>query len=214
VKKVLVMFLGVFLVLAIAGCGGSSGSNGGEDSEIKISSDYFGIEKGLKLTYDKTTTKNGSTNTVAYIQYTIGVAPSYGPNVYKVVEGTSTTRGEYIKIDGNEYYGYGSWETGEIDKIEESPILVVTNPITTSFTSPGFGVCKGQEKVTVPAGTFTAWVFEDDYTEEGYTCCDKRWIVPYLGKVQDIYTEAQNGTLTTEEIYKLKSYAKNATIKQ
>jgi hypothetical protein len=212
VKKVLVMFLGVFLVLTIAGCGGSSGSSG-NDSEIKISSDYLGFETGFKLTYDETTIENGSTDTATYIQYTIGVASSYGTNIYKVVYGTSTTRGEYIKIDGNKYYGYGSWETGESDEIESSPILVVTNPITTPFTTPGWGVCKGQEKVTVPVGTFTAWLFENDYTDEGATCCDKRWIVPYLGMVQGIYTATQNGALTWEQTDQLKSYAKNATLR-
>jgi hypothetical protein len=188
----------------------SSGTGG-------YSSDYFGMETGFQLNCSYSQNDNGRISTGSEVTNVMSVtSPSSGVYIYKVADNddkeTLGSSGGYVEKNGSNYYDYGEWE-GTTDDLETTPLLWVTNPVTASFNSPGWGTNKGQVAVTVGAGTFTAWFFENNYTEDdGTICCDKRWFVPYLGLVKVIYTETKDGAIIWEWAGTLNSFAKGVTI--
>ncbi|HBE77533.1 MAG TPA: hypothetical protein DDW65_07080 [Firmicutes bacterium] len=208
------------MAFAVAGCGGGSGSSSsggpGTSGGVVYSSDYFGLEVGFQLTGSYSQNDNGTNSTGSEVINVMSVtSSSSGAYIFKVADNndkeTLGSSGYYAEKSGSKYYDYGEWE-GTTDDLEDTPVLMVTNPVTASFTSPEWGTNKGQVSVTVSAGTFTAWLFENNYTDDDIICCDKRWFVPYLGLVKVIYTETKDGATIWDWTITLNSSAKGVTV--
>lgn len=207
-----------FLSMVMSGCGGSgnSGTNSPQREAVQYSSDYFGLELGFQLTYRNVTTAKGETTTrIALVKVT--EETSVGSAIFKkgtaYGEETIDKCGQYILKQGDSYYFKGDWEDGT-QHMEDTPKLIISNPITQSFESDEWGKVIGQEPVTVPAGTFTAWVFEKEvngsYT---YSRQHKYWFVPNLGLVKSYVVEKENEKTVFEENMELQLSAKGVNLK-
>ncbi|HBE77601.1 MAG TPA: hypothetical protein DDW65_07420 [Firmicutes bacterium] len=222
-NKFLAILLATILALTIAGCGGGKGSTG------SLSSDYYGLETGFELI---TTAEEKDSIAVTTISGTITTLvtgeTASGSGIYKVARGIDSTsetiklgtEGDYIQKSGTDYNNYGYWEEGEDTKVNSG--LILKNPVTSTSTSEYWEMnVTGQETVTVPAGTFTAWVFESsedhtDYEDKGYgpgTDVEKKWFVAQLGVVKESGTYTRTGdSKTVTFLSQLTSYKKGVTL--
>ena len=136
---------------------------------------------------------------------------SYQPGIFKIsFESTDDpdVDGQFIEKDGNNYYDRGEWEVDSDTPSNTRGAIIITNPISESFTSETWGACQGKVSVTVPAGTFEAWKFykkvnrnETDFTEVSL------WFVPYIGYVKVSETDWEGETKTWNGESELTSYS-------
>jgi len=161
--------------------------------------DYMGLVKGATWEYQVTDQSN-------YIQKVVDRV--YDNNnkiiVYKIAEYEASEPSLYFGKCwcqmGNSYFISGTWDKNGLHDYEK-PYLglkLVEKPITNEVlgfeqTLNGASIGKlaatRKETVTVPYGTFEAWVFEGTLSATKYSV----WFVPELGMVKKI-----SGSVTTE----------------
>jgi len=211
-KKLLFTLIVLSLTLTTIGCGGSSSNNSPADNPTPISSDYIGLEPGFQLTYHETGIINKKNINITFTSTTI-TTTNYVPGVFKQISSMDPSKGELILKEGNNYYDYGHCFPDSVDEIHDPPYeLLISNPINPSFERYSWGLVKGQENVTVPAGTFNAWIFEEFENENANGITDKEfskiWFVPYLGVVKVEHSYKRNGETIDQSISELISSTK------
>jgi len=210
------------LILIITGCGGGGG---GENDITTIEkgpySDYYGLQIGATLTYDYSEYDSENTPTDSSGTLTYKILGEYSTGIYQTgykYSGESDfTSGGYIEknTDGN-YYERGDWENSS-DYWEESPYdVIISNPVSIGSTGEWWGEAIRQETVTVPAGTFKAWVFhyyesgtytDDTGSEIEYVDDEYTYFVPYLFIIKRSGLSTTNGVTTESFTFALTSYS-------
>jgi hypothetical protein len=177
--------------LIVAGCDG--GKKKDKQTQTRLSFDYFGLEVGHSWTfkvesYDPEDEPANGEHTI-----TTRVLSQDQSGIFAAGTGGEGDYIDYYKLIGNTYYEVGLQEDGEDTWYEPDDYeLLLKNPVELNDESDQLGKVMRQEKVTVPAGSFVAWVFyqkstDDDITEE-YTA----WFVPYIGPVKTDSTETDS----------------------
>lgn len=191
---ILVLILGISL---LAGCGGGSNGSGGDVTPIERgpSSDYYGLEVGAKLVWKIDEAPSNLTWLATY-----EVIDEDPPGEFKTKWSYSDEdkiKGEFIKKFPDGFYiKIADWYIDEDTNNEEREPdyeVLAKNPIQVGFKSDEWGEALRQENVTIPIGTFKAWVFRGndyDYDNEGeedeikYLNTSYYWFVPHLGIVK------------------------------
>lgn len=203
--SILTLSLGVSL---LAGCGGG---NGGSEKTPpnSLSSDYFGLQVNYVLTYnclvyekDDEPRNISCTSIYKILSEEAGVFKTQ--NTYSIDPGYA--HGEFIEksTDGC-YYFRGEWETDESGWMYPEPPypIIIRNPVDVGFTSgiPEYGTIVKKETITVPAGTFEAFVFEANLGYGSNTDIYTYHFVPYIGMVHftNVETEAGETVLSIEK---------------
>lgn len=181
------------------------------------SSDYCGWEPGFQVTYQVSEMDkkidNGATKEYNCTQNTIDC----GSGILKLVSSVQDS-GSLILKENNNYYDYGTWYFDKPDSIEPTPYhLLVSTPFTNSLENSVWGKVKGQKLVTLPCGTFTAWIFEDidEYESTAYSSKSEYyfWIVPYLGIVKYDQTDWENDKIVWRFKAELVAFVKGVPVK-
>lgn len=197
------------LILVVTGCGGGSG--GKKTPANSLSSDYFGLQVNYTRNYKGTITNVEESINNASLTWIETVLKEVEPGLFKTqvtasIPGFSESFGDFIEKneDGN-YYDRGWWEEGE-EKRYDYRDVIIKNPVELGFESSFYGKIVRKEDVTVPAGTFNAWVFEDTWGDEteGYT--DTYYFVPYIGMVKYTSEETEGGKIIYFVTRSLTSY--------
>ncbi len=214
------VLLSVLLATVLAGCGGGGGKS---TPPRTVSVDYYGMEVGAKYSYHSTYTdqiNNALSNQsdLAAVVYSVDTNTTPGTAIYKVGDqtvGSANIEGAYIakETTGNvsQYRTWGTWaNNGTPDNLSE-PSWLMTNPITNVLPAIQ------SVKVTVPAGTFDAYVLEDEITSTDGTSVQttQYWFVPYIyGFVKKIEDYTLNGVAQshTETVLTKVQFGVNTTI--
>lgn len=203
----LVLILGISL---LTGCGGGGGKKTPENS---LSSDYFGLEVNYTRKYNGTLTnvEAGFNNTP--FTWTENVLSEVEPGLYKTqttatISGLSEIFGEFIeKNEDGKYYDRGWWEVGEEEMYLPDYDVIISNPVDIGFNCFWYGEIVRKESVTVPAGTFDAWVFVDTYGNEIDGVTDTYYyFVPHIGIVKETSIKTEGGEITFSLTRSLTSY--------
>lgn len=195
-----VLFISIILIsgtVLLTGCGGGGG--GSVPIEKGPSTDYLGLQVGAKLIY-KVIDDSGNISTNTYEVVEVDTS-----EVYKT-KSTSTddpgdSWGSFIRkgADGV-YYQTAEWDWDQhFNKEKRKPYelekTVIVNPVYLGFESDKWGKAIRQEVVTIPIGTFKAWLFhkmEIDENGTSITLDFYSWFVPNLGTIKLFFREINN----------------------
>lgn len=195
------------LISVVAGCGGGGGNKTPENG---FSSDYYGLQVNYTLNYTGTVTDvESGLNKQPYTMTQKVISEETG--IYKtqftvnILPGKSW--GDFIeKCEDGNYKDRGWWDGTEEHMYSEPYDIIIHNPVSEEFESDYYGKVFGQESVTVPAGTFNAWVFKDINGNEVNGQTDTYYFVEYIGIVKYIGEEFEKGKSIYSEIKSLTSY--------
>ena len=198
------------------GCGGGGGGGDVTPIERGPSSDYFGLEVGSTLTYNISGYEAEETPS-EYTDTLIHRILSDSHSIFKTEDtylSDGYKSGEYIEkdADGNKYLYKGYWDNEGEHPSDPPYETIVSYPISTGSTSDSWGEAIRQETVTVPAGTFNAWVFHsydswsDPYSGE-HIYEAHTYYVPYLGLIKRQYSHTKNGVEIFSSYVLLNSYS-------
>ncbi len=217
-RTLLMLLLSVSLAAVLAGCGGGGGKS---TPPRTVSTDYYGMEVGAKYSYhltytDKINNALSNESDLAAVVYSVDTSTTPGTAIYKVGDqtiGSSNIEGEYVAKVAANYYGYGTWSNDGSSNLKSSGALLMSNPITAELNA---NILR-QESVTVPAGTFQAYVLKDVTTSEDSTVVQttEYWFVPYIyGFVKKIEDYTLNGVAQshTETVLRQIQFGVNTTI--
>ena len=208
-KSLLSIFLCLISGIALlTGCGGGGGG-GNKIPENSLSSDYFGIQVNYTLNYTGIVTdvKSGLNNQ-PYTMTKKVISEETG--VYKTQTTINILPGEtwgyFIEKSEDGNYKDKGWWDGSEEHMYNEPHIIMHNPVYEEFESDNYGKVIGQESITVPAGTFNAWVFEDTSGDKTNGSTDTYYFVEYIGIVKYIGEEFEEGQTIRSDINSLTSY--------
>lgn len=166
------------------------------------SNDYFGLEIGAQLTYHSEgfdPEETPSSFNMQWIQTVLREVPGK-PGIFQtkssVPDLPNESGGEFIEKDGSTYYDRGWWEVegGIYTERWDDHDKIVANPLSQGFISDWWGTAQRQELVTVPAGTFQAWYFVEEFPDSK----SEIWFVPNIGVVKEVYFYKEDGVTVSK----------------
>lgn len=164
--------------------------------QINVSWDPMGYNLGAAWTYKLFQEAEGWRYEDVFQEKVISTEQRNQTKIFKILQDQSETSayGNFVLKENGQYYylGYWSYHDGDYyESLEDEPVPIERYPISLGDSLAVRVLIDlqlevvGQEEITTPAGTFTAWLLQgkvsDDYWQLTDVTC---WLIPYIGVVK------------------------------